>query len=255
MSKTKKVKTKAKKGVPEKKLQRTAQKMQQLGVGYGMGKSPATAKVTPPANPVPKDAEDLDALWLDTGLGGDVTDITHHKIIVDKPKNFFRTVSDPAYRRPVEIYTHKIEGIVGEEHYVVAKSMRGRIEEARPAQLVTVVYRDGTPRLWPIKSPKDGERDNEAWISARSAAKTGMVKWVKLVWVKRAYLTRDAEPGYAPEPDYTKPPFELPPFNDLVTAGFGAHGIIRDTSHPIYRELCGAAPTSESTDDDNGSDF
>ena len=45
-----------------------------------------------------------------------------------------------------------------------------------------------------------------SWISARSAAKTGMTKWIKLVWVKRVYLTRDAEPGYAPEPDYTKPP-------------------------------------------------
>lgn len=212
-------------------------------------------KVTPIVPNIPKDAGDLDALWLDTGLGGDITDITHHKIVVDKPKNFFRTVPDLAYRRAVEIYSHKVEDVVGEEHYILAKSMRGRIEEARPAQLVTVVYRDGTPRLWPIKSPKDGERDNEAWISARSAAKTGMTKWVKLVWVKRAYQTRDAQPGYAPEPDYTKPPFKLPPFEELVTAGFGAHGIIRDTTHPIYRELYGAAPAQSVDDDDVGSDF
>jgi hypothetical protein len=205
-----------------------------------------------PINPnIPKDAEDLDSLWLDPGLGGDITDITHHKIIVDKPKNFFRTVPIPAYRRTVEIYTHKIEGVVGEQHYVVAKSMRGRIDEARPCQLVTVVYRDGTPRLWPIKSPKDGEHDNEAWISARSAAKTGLDKWVKLVWVKRAYQTRDADPGYAPEPDYTKAPFKLPSFEELVKAGFGEHGIIRNTSHPIYRDLFGVAPHEREDDDDS----
>ena len=81
-----------------------------------------------------------------------------------------------------------------------------------------------------------------------------MTKWLKLVWVKRAYQTRDAEPGYAPEPDWTKPPFKLPPFNDLVTAGFGVNGIIRDTSHPIYRELYGAAPIQPVEDDDD-SDF
>jgi hypothetical protein len=232
-----------------KKLQRSdALKKQQLGAAV-----PAEPKAAP-LTPVPKDAEDLDSLWLDPGLGNDLTDITHHKIIVDKPKNFFRTVPDPAYRRHVEIYTHKIEGVVGEEHYIVGKSLRGRIDEARPAQLITVVGRDGTPRLWPIKSPKDGEHDNEAWISARSAAKLAQTKWVKLVWVKKSYLTRDAEPGYAPEPDYTKPPFKLPPWEELIKAGFGENGIIRDVSHPIYRELFGAAPPKQEGEDD-GSDL
>jgi hypothetical protein len=213
-----------------------------------------TEKVVP-INLVPKDAEDLTSLWLDPGVGDDITDITHHTIIVDKPKSYFRTVLDKAYRRHVEIYTHKIEGVVGDQHYVVAKSMRGLIDEARPCQLVTVVYRDGTPRLWPIKAPKEGERDNEAWVSARSAAKTAMNKWVKLVWVKRAYITRDAAPGYAPDPDYTKAPFKLPPFEELVKAGLGEHGIIRDTNHPIYRELAGAGPAEAVEDEDNDSDF
>jgi hypothetical protein len=45
-------------------------------------------------------------------------------------------------------------------------------------------------------------RDNEAWTSARAAAKTAFTKWVKLVWVRRAYMTRDAQDGYAPDPDY-----------------------------------------------------
>jgi hypothetical protein len=175
MAKAKKV-TSKKKSVVSKKTKKLAPKSKN-SIPATAASPPAVDKKVVPLNPIPKDAEDLDALWLDPGLGGDITDITHHKIIVDKPKSFFRTVTDPAYRRPVEIYTHKIEGVVGEEHYVVAKSMRGRIDEARPAQLVTVVYRDGTPRLWPIKSPKDGERDNDSWISARSAAKTGMVKW------------------------------------------------------------------------------
>jgi hypothetical protein len=201
---------------------------------------------------VPKDANDLDSLWLSREVNDDITAITHHKIIVDKPKNFFRTVPGSEYRRHVEIYTHKIEGVVGEQHYIIAKPMRGLIEEARPAQLVTVVYRDGTPRLWPIKSPKEGERDNEAWVAARSCANSAQTKWVKLVWVKSSYLTRDSQPGYAPEPDWTKPPFKLPSFEELVRAGFGEHGIIKNKSHPIYRELFGAAPVKPVQDD--GSD-
>ena len=80
------------------------------------------------------------------------------------------------------MYTHKIEGVIGETHYILAPTMRGMIPEAAPVHAGTVVYRDGTPRLWPIKFPRDGERDNGAWISARSCARIAMEKWVKLVW-------------------------------------------------------------------------
>jgi hypothetical protein len=71
-------------------------------------------------------------------------------------------------------------------------------------------------------------------------------KWVRLVWSKRSYLTRDALPGYAPDPDWGK----LPAFNELVKAAFGPHGIIQDTTHPIYRELMGAPATVNSDDND-----
>jgi hypothetical protein len=128
--------------------------------------------------------------------------------------------------------------MIDEQWYIIAPSMRGQIEEAQPCTLVTVVYRDGSPRLWPIKLPRDGEKDNAAWESARAAAKIGIDRWTKLIWVRRAYLTREALPGYAPDPDFSK----LPSFNELVMLAFGEQGIIRDESHPIYRELFGAAP-------------
>jgi hypothetical protein len=119
--------------------------------------------------------------------------------------------------------------------------MQGRILEARPCTLVCVIYRDGTPRLWPIKFPRDGERDNEAWRTARIAASIGLTKWTKLLWVRGAYQTRDALPGYAPDPDWDR----LPPFEELVRTGLGEHGIIRDTNHPIYRELFGLTKKAE----------
>jgi hypothetical protein len=81
-----------------------------------------------------------------------------------------------------------------------------------------------------------------------------MDRWVKLLWVRRAYTTRDALEGYAPNPAWDK----LPPFNDLVATAFGEHGIIRSTEHPIYRELQGAPPSADdglSGRDDDGADL
>lgn len=199
-----------------------------------------------PKKATPDDALDIELLWLDPALGDGLVDVHYHEIPVGKPKNFFRVNPDPAYRRLTEIYTHKVEGEIEEQNFIIAKPMRGRIDEARRCTLVTVIYRDGSPRLWPLKLPKENEKDNEAWSSARSAAKLAMEKWVKLVWQKRSYLTRDAQPGYAPDPDWSK----LPSFDELIELAFGKHGIIRGEDHPIVQDLFGAAPKKRSDDDD-----
>jgi len=187
---------------------------------------------------LPDDTSDLSDLWFDPALGDGLTDTILNQIPVNKPKDFFRVHPDPNYRRQTEVYTHKPEGQIEEQHFIIAKPMRGRIEEARPATVVTVIYRDGSLRLWPLKRSKTGEKDIEAWTSARSAARDAMKKWVRLVWVRRAYEWREAQPGYAPDPDWSK----LPPFDQLVELAFGPNGIIRDVNHPIYRDLMGTAP-------------
>jgi hypothetical protein len=194
---------------------------------------------------VPGDAIDISELWLDPALGDGLTEIHRHHVPVGKPKDFFRTVPDPAYRRLVEIYTHKPEGQIEEQSYIIAKSMQGAIPEARRCTLITVVHRDNSIRLWPLKLPNEGERDNEAWATARAAAKEGMDSWVKVVWLRSAYQTRVAQRGYAPDPDWSK----LPPFDELVRLAFGEHGMIHDHDHRIVRDLFGAASTP--TDDDD----
>jgi len=72
-----------------------------------------------------------------------------------------------------------------------------------------------------------------------------MEKWVKLSWNKGRYKTRDALPGYAPEPDWSK----LPPFDELVRLAFGEHGVIRDKNHRIVLDLFGAPPKASEDDD------
>lgn len=205
-------------------------------------------KFVAPPSPTPDDARDIEALWLDPALGDGLTDTGWHRIPVDKPRNSFRVHPDPAYRRRTEIYAHRPEGAIETEFYILGPKMRGKVDEARPCTIVTCLYRDGSPRLWRLMLPRDSERDNDAWTSARAAARDAIKKWVKLVWKHRAYKTREAQPGYAPDPDWSK----LPSFNKLVDAAFGPQGVIRDETHPIYRDLMGDGPAPTATEDDDG---
>jgi hypothetical protein len=204
-----------------------------------------------PLNPVPPDADDFESLWIDPGLGDGIVTASYNNVPVDKPKAFFRTHPSPDFRRRTEIYTHKPEGAIDEQHFIIAPSMRGFIEEARRCTLVCVVYRDGSPRLWNIKFPREGEKDNQAWVDSRSAAKAAIDRWLRIVWVGRIYQIRYAQPGYAPDPDWTK----LPSWEELIRLAFGEHGIIRDKSHPIYRELIGAGTEKPPRDEVSGKDF
>ena len=136
-------------------------------------------KSDPAASPTPDDARDIESLWLDPSLGDGLCETNWVEIPVDQPKTFFRVHPDPAYRRRSEIYTHKIEGQIETSHYLIAPEMRGKLIEARPCILVTCIDRDGSPRLWPISFPRDGEKDNRAWSTARSAARGAMDRWVR----------------------------------------------------------------------------
>jgi hypothetical protein len=204
-----------------------------------------------PKTTTPSDASDFDSLWQDPKLGDGIVNVTYHSVPVGKPKDFFRTHPDPLYRRRTEIYTHKPEGAIDEQYFIIAPSMRGRIQEARPCTLTCVIYRDGSLRLWPLKFPKDGERDLKAWETARKIAKDGLTRWVKPVWTRDGYLGRPATLGYAPDPDWTK----VPAWNDLVRVSIGENGVIRDEDHFMYREIMGIAPRADSeSDDDDGID-
>lgn len=189
----------------------------------------------------PADAGDLDDLWYDPKLGDGLTDQMLLTLPVDKPKDFFRICPLPDYRRRGEILVHKTEGVIEAQTYIIAPSMHGKVDKARPATIVLCSYRDGSKRLWPIPSPAANEKDNKAWATARAAARASVDKWVKLVWTRGAYAIREAQPGYAPDCDWSK----LPPWNELIKMAFGEDGIIRDEKHHIVLETMGAPQESD----------
>ena len=121
-------------------------------------------KSEPAPATTPNDALDIEALWQDQALGDGLTETSWQTIPVEKPRDFFRVHPDPDFRRRTEIYVHKIEGQIETSYYILGPKMRGRLEEARPCVLVTCIYRDGSPRLWPIMFPRDGEKGQHGLV-------------------------------------------------------------------------------------------
>lgn len=204
----------------------------------------ATSETGRPNGQAKTDAFSIEQLWIDDGLKDPLTTEHFHDIPIGRPRDFFRTVRDPAFRHEAEIVTIKSENEIGEQYYLVGPTVRGLIEEAQPCIIVVTVDRMGSPRLWPLKRPRSGEKDNAAWISARAIARSGLDYWVKAIWRARSYVERRAEVGYAPDPDFSK----LPPLNELIRLVFGDNGIIRDETHPVYRDLFGRAQLPGSDD-------
>jgi hypothetical protein len=196
----------------------------------------------------PADAADITALFIKSDQGDPLTTVTLHRIPVGRPKDFFRTVPDPAYRERAEIYVHKAENSSDETVYIIGPALHEQIQEANPCILVTVIDRLGNPRIWPIKTAKPGGKEQAAWTTSLAIAKTGLTHWVRMVWVNNStgYLERKAEEGYAPEPDFSK----LPPFDQLSAAAFPKAEWILDKNHVVYRNLFGLATPSGATKDD-----
>jgi hypothetical protein len=43
---------------------------------------------------------------------------------------------------------------------------------------------------------------------------------------------------------------KIPSFDKLIELAFGQHGVIRDTNHPVYRDLIGAAKKADGDESD-----
>ena len=195
-----------------------------------------SGEVADPETGASSDTDDIEALWEDDELGDPLTTTHIHQIPIGKPKDFFWVCPDRKYRKKTWVYMHRSENVVGEQYFIVTKAMRAKVPLARPCSLVTVVDRAGAPRIWPLWSPRPGENDNNAWITARSVAREALTNWVRIAYVSGRNESITADKGYAPAPD-----FKLPAFNEMIRLAFGPEGIWRDEENRAYRSCFGKA--------------
>ena len=207
-------------------------------------KAAPTNGATPP--PATAADADINALWIDPGVGDPLAAVHLSQIPTGKPKDYFRTCTLLGYRQKTVHLAFEPENAVEKDYHLVAGPMRDALlHHARPCVLVVVVDRIGAPRIWPLDLPRDGESDYQSWQTFREAAKQGEREWVRLVWEGKKHTIRVAEEGYAPEPDFSK----LPPFSELIRLAYGKDKIIQDREHAVYRALFGIAANKPIDDD------
>jgi hypothetical protein len=192
----------------------------------------------------PNDLAEIENLWTDPLRGDGITTQGILNIPVGKPPraDFIRAHPGDTHRRNSVCVVVKAKDGYDDTHYLVTPELATKLElDGKPFVLTTLVDREGRLRIWPIRLPAEDERENPWWESGRKAVRRAMETWVRVIPSRGANATIEAEPGYAPDPDWSK----VKPFNELVKIAFGEFGIIRDMDHPIVRELYGRRQRGE----------
>ena len=96
-----------------------------------------TSKLHVVGAPVPSDATDISCLWLDPSLGNGLTETAYLSVPVGKPKDFFRVCPHETHIRRTEVYTHKVEGVIGPDSELV-DLVSVTFDEARELDLPTI---------------------------------------------------------------------------------------------------------------------
>jgi hypothetical protein len=162
------------------------------------------------------------------------------KVLVQRrpPKGRWCTIHpDPEYRMVVSLLVFDRDDV-----YLVHPSIASEVESQdvhRRAMIYTGILRPNcTPFLWYVPVPQAGERDNDYWASARTAAEAGMGQWIRLS------SDMDAKCYHYEPADLHVWPVQWPnvAFGELLRRGFQHPGRFIDTmDHPVLRELYGQA--------------
>lgn len=148
------------------------------------------------------------------------------------PQRWYRCRAGEDWRLPVYLLNLREEN----ELYIVpdAKVQAVLQDEVKRYVVFLLVSKQGDPLLWPVRTPEENEKDNDAWQSARHAAELMEEAWCRVRWshtAKKYDVTR-AKPSL-PFPEPTWPNFEFP---EALRLGFERYRI-DDLSHPACREL------------------
>jgi hypothetical protein len=184
---------------------------------------------------VAPDPFDVDALRLDqsfvqsAGVRKLVTTIPVRK---PNPQDWIRVHPDGSYRVTCAL----IELKDSREHFLLRPEMAHELEtELYRAVIYTVINRQGTVHLWPIRIPAPDGRANEWHVSGHSAAEMAMTTWIR-VKANMNLRANEIETTINPIPDPTWPDL---PFKELLRIAFKNGRLIDNLDHPVVRQLRG----------------
>jgi hypothetical protein len=145
--------------------------------------------------------------------------------------DFFRVRPEQEYRDNFGL----IQVGVDKDFYLVVPNLTGELfGEVAPCVVYTVVNRQGTVFLWPVRLPGPDGRMLEWWETAHQAANLATKEWVRISANKDlgAYEILVAQGQLPPPewPDYT--------FRDLLRTAFQKRLIDRP-DHEVIRQLRG----------------
>jgi hypothetical protein len=126
---------------------------------------------------------------------------------------FFRVNPDPAYQIDALVYTDKEEsGIEGETYFVEWKFAEEIVASEwavffQPVRLYLAIERHSSkPYVHYVKYPRDGEKDNGWWESARTVVERAMKDWVQPYNAGTGYDFHPAQKAI-PGPEWPETPF------------------------------------------------
>ena len=105
-----------------------------------------------------------------------------------------------------------------------------------PYTVYTVVTKQGTISLWPVRLPEQDGKNHDAWVSAHEAADRATKAWLNIKWNTGlgGYSQREATGILTP------PAWGSTTFGELLQLGFKGK-MIDNLDHLVVKKLRGEA--------------
>ena len=209
---------------------------------------PQTKLISPTQEPgvkIPNGNEEYDPWDLDAARNRQKKDrrvkVVSTYRVARKPREgaFFRVNPDPAYQIDALLYIEKDErGMEGDTYlldWVFAEEILASDWAIffQPARLYLAFERHATkPYVHYVKKPRDGQRDNDWWLSSRTVTERAMREWIQPYNAGTGY---DFHPALRDIPD---PVYPDTPFGQILQIAFKGR-FINSWEHEVMKALMG----------------
>jgi hypothetical protein len=201
-----------------------------------MTKLSPTPKIVDPNAPTTPDPFDIESLRINPSFqetAGVKKLLTTVPIRRPHAQEWFRVHPEESYRNTFAVINLKDDRETYIVHPTIAPELVG---ETIYVTLFTVINRQETVFLWPVRLPAPDDKKNEWWRSAREAAERAMVEWVRI----KPNMSLGAYDISVAESVVAKPEWPKHSFQELVKIAF-RDAVITTHDHPVLKRLRGQA--------------